>query len=60
MLVVTIDETEQIPLADHHDFIQDNKPRRQRVFIIGGTGGARAFRVHPCDEMSYDAQGNFE
>ena len=60
VLVVAIDETEQVVIADVHDFIRENNPHGQRVFIIAGGGGAGKFKGLPCEEMSYDAKGNLE
>ena len=60
MLVVVIEETEQFLIADLHDFIQENNPHGQRVYIIGGAGRAGKFRGLPCDEITCDTADYFE
>ena len=60
VLVVVIEETEQFLIADLHDFIQENNPHGQRVYIIGGAGGAGKLRGFPCDEITCDAADYFE
>ena len=59
-VVVVIETTTTFLVADLHDFIRDNNPHGQRVFVIGGAGEAGRFNGLPCDAITFDGADYYE
>ena len=57
VLLVLVEETQELAVADLYSFIQQNNPRRQRVVIIGGAGEASKFKVVPLDRVDTPTPG---
>ena len=60
VVVVVIETTTTFLVADLHDFIRDNNPHGQRIFVIGGAGGAGRFNGLPCDQITCDESEYYE
>ena len=52
VLVVLVEQSASVPVADVYEFIRKNNPHHQRIYIIGGGAEAGSFVVLPCDEIS--------
>ena len=57
VLVVLVEESHGLHVADLYDFIQKNNPHRQRIFIIGRAEGTGKFKVIPWNEVSEPVPG---
>ena len=60
VVVVMIETTTTFLVANLHDFIRDNNPHGQRIFVIGGAGGAGRFTGLPCDQITCDESEYYE
>ena len=57
VLVVLVEQSTRVPVADLYEFIRKNNPHHQRIYIIGGGAEAGRFIVIPCDEISSPTPG---
>ncbi|MDE0650682.1 MAG: helix-turn-helix transcriptional regulator [Gammaproteobacteria bacterium] len=60
VVVVVVETTTDFLVADLHDFIRDNNPHGQQVFVISGAGGAGRFIGLPCDQITCDESVYYE
>ena len=44
VLVVFVEQSASLPVAELHEFVAKNNPHDQRIYIIGGAGESRTFR----------------
>ena len=57
VLVVLVEESQALPLAELYQFVQTNNAHRQQIFIIGGSGQAGIFKIVPLDKVASPVPG---
>ncbi len=57
VLVVLVERSESLPVAELHEFIRKNNPHNQRIVIIGGAAEAGKYKVVPWQEVSSPSPG---
>ena len=57
MLVVMVEETETVDIAEIDKFIRNHNPHGQRLVVIGGTGQPGKFLAVPWDHVTSPAPG---
>ena len=55
VLVVLVEESASLDVAELHEYIRKNNPHNQRIFIIGGGPKAGKFKIIPWDEVTLPA-----
>ena len=57
VLVVLVEQSASLPVAELHEFVAKNNPHDQRIYIIGGSGKVGRFKVVPWDKVTTPAAG---
>ena len=57
VLVVLVEESQELQLAELYEFVQTNNAHSQQIFIIGGSGEAGKFKILPWDEVTSPTPG---
>ncbi len=57
VLLVLVEQTEDILVAELDEFIRKNNPHNQRIVIIGGSKAPGSFKVVPWDEVTKPTPG---
>ena len=57
ILVVLVEESQELPVAELYEFIRKNNTHRQQIFIIGASPEAGKFKIVPWDEVTSPAPG---
>ncbi|MCY4514837.1 MAG: hypothetical protein OXC69_06870 [Candidatus Tectomicrobia bacterium] len=52
ILLVLVEESQKLPVAELYELVRKNNPHGQQIFIIGGTGGPGKFKVVPFDDVA--------
>jgi len=60
ILVVMVEETETIEVGELDEFVRNNNPHGQRLFVVGCNGQPGKFLVVPWDEVSPLGPGKAE
>ena len=57
VLVVLVEQSISLDVADLHEFIRKSNPHNQQIFIIGGIPEAGKFKIIPWDEVTSPDSG---
>ena len=57
VLVVLVEQSEKLSVADLREFLRENNPHNQQIFVIGGDAEEDSFKVVPCNEISSPTPG---
>ena len=57
VLVVLVEESQELPVAELYEFVQTNNAHRQQIFIIGGSGEVGKFKIVPWNEVTSPTPG---
>ena len=57
VLVVFVEQSVSLSVADLHGFLRRNNPHNQQVFVVGAGAEADTFKVVPCNEIFSPTRG---